>query len=86
MFRSNQADLGVVVDLDGTIYLVDSKLGEIRWSFSSGQPIYSSYQASINQNNDSEFYIDVGKDWELYWHSNRSGKVVSEYEILCFCV
>ncbi|KAK0577498.1 hypothetical protein LWI29_033989 [Acer saccharum] len=72
---SSKADFGVVADWDGTISLVDSKLGEIRWSFSSGRPIYSSYQASINQNNDSEFYIDVGKDWELYWHSKRSGKV-----------
>ncbi|KAL5780888.1 hypothetical protein ACOSQ2_011625 [Xanthoceras sorbifolium] len=69
-----KADLGVVAALDGTIYLVDSKLGKIRWSFSSGRPIYSSYQASTNQNNDSEFYIDVGKDWELYWHSKRSGE------------
>lgn len=75
--------------LDGTVYLVDTNLRKIRWSFSSGPPIYSSYQASLNNdddrhnnnNNASElsndlYYVDCGDDWELYVHSKRFGKLV----------
>ncbi|KAJ4825500.1 hypothetical protein Tsubulata_035021 [Turnera subulata] len=83
-------DVALVAGLDGTVYLVDTKLRKIRWSFSSGQPIYSSYQANLeseedvhdsNHNNASElisdlYYIDCGSDdWELYVHSKRFGKL-----------
>lgn len=69
-----EPDVALVAALDGTIHLVDTKLGKIRWSFGTGRPIYSSYQASLNSNA-SEFYIDVGEDWELYFHSKRFGKM-----------
>lgn len=80
----SKVDVGIVVPLDGNIYLVES--GKIRWSFSTGKPIYSSYQAPLNHNNESEFYVDVGKDWELYWHSRRSSKVVSLFPVLSFMI
>lgn len=73
--------------LDGTVYLVDTNARKIRWSFSSGQPIYSSYQATVetdeDRHNASElsndlYYVDCGDDWELYVHSKRFGKLVSK--------
>lgn len=69
-----EPDVALVAALDGTIHLVDTKLGKIRWSFGTGRPIYSSYQASFNSNS-SEFYLDVGEDWELYFHRKRFGKM-----------
>lgn len=79
-------DVALVAALDGTVYLVDTKLRKIRWSFSTGQPIYSSYQANLESEEDlhnsnaSElsrdlYYIDCGDDWELYVHSKRFGKL-----------
>lgn len=75
-FGFSEPDVALVAALDGTIHLVDTKLGKIRWSFGTGRPIYSSYQPSFNSNA-SEFYLDVGEDWELYFHSKRFGKMVS---------
>lgn len=77
VFGSSEPDIALVAALDGTIHLVDTKLGKSKWSFSTGRPIYSSYQAAFNYNA-SEFYIDVGEDWELYFHSKRFGKVVCD--------
>lgn len=54
------------------------------WSFSSGSEIYSSYQAPVDQDKENEsgagsdYYIDLGDDWELYAHS-RLGKLVRCY-------
>ncbi|KAH9693972.1 serine/threonine-protein kinase/endoribonuclease IRE1b [Citrus sinensis] len=67
-----EPDVALVAALDGTIHLVDTKLGKIRWSFGTGRPIYSSYQASFNSNA-SEFYLDVDEDWELYFHTSTPG-------------
>lgn len=74
----------VVAALDGTIYLVDSNSRKILWSFTSGMPIYSSYQALPDRETDdndqaselSDFYINIGDDWELYAHSPGYEEVV----------
>lgn len=74
-------ETAIVADLDGEVYLVDASSRKILWSFSSGGPIYSSYQAFLNHDNeesdDSEsnddFYIDCGEDWALYAHSKSFG-------------
>ncbi|KAJ0025895.1 hypothetical protein Pint_09200 [Pistacia integerrima] len=68
-----KADVALVASLDGTIHFIDTKLGKRLWSFSSGRPIYSSYQDSLNHNAYG-FYIDVGEDWNLYVHNTRLGK------------
>lgn len=77
-------DTALVAALDGTINLVDSESRRVIWSFPSGPPIYSSYQAAVNQDNDKEnssgpssgFFIDCGDDWELYAHNEHFGKMV----------
>lgn len=55
------------------------------WSFASGPPIYSSYQAPVmgqdidkeNSNEQSSgFFIDCGDDWELYMQSEHFGRMV----------
>lgn len=74
----------MVVALDGKINFVDANSKEILWSFSSGWPIYSSYQIDNDSSNSkvnasestNDFYIDCGDDWTLYLHSKRFGKVV----------
>ncbi|XP_031386861.1 serine/threonine-protein kinase/endoribonuclease IRE1a isoform X1 [Punica granatum] len=79
---SPSPNTALVAALDGTIHLMDSDSGRVIWSFASGPPIYSSYQAPVNQDNDTEistepnrrFFIDCGDDWELYAHSEL-GKV-----------
>ncbi|KAK4261985.1 hypothetical protein QN277_027608 [Acacia crassicarpa] len=66
--------LFVAPDRNGTIHLVESGSMRIIWSFSTGSPIYKSYQAPLNKdNNDKENasgpsneFIDVGDDWSLY--------------------
>lgn len=81
-----------MASLDGTIHCIDTKSGKRLWSFSSGRPIYSSYQHSLNVN-ESEFYVDVGEDWQLYIHNTRLGKTVSQaiciflgiLKIVCIC-
>ncbi|XP_060192086.1 serine/threonine-protein kinase/endoribonuclease IRE1a isoform X1 [Lycium barbarum] len=72
---------------DGTVYLREqNSLNTMKpplWSFRSGPPIYSSYQAPVNYNNSREASSDIGSgyfidcggdDWELYAH-NRLGKL-----------
>ena len=77
VFGLSESELVVVADLDGRIYLVDTGSRKILWSFASGQPIYSSYRAVLNNdkdksngselsNSDNDFYIDCGDDWSLY--------------------
>ncbi|CAI0381626.1 unnamed protein product [Linum tenue] len=77
-------EVAVVAALDGTIYLVDASSGKIRWSFPTGSPIYSSYQATLDTDDDglnaSElsndlYYVDCGDDWDLYLHSKHLGKL-----------
>lgn len=63
---------------------MDSNSRSVIWSFSSGPPIYSSYQAPVDQDIDKEnssgansgFFIDMGDDWELYAHNEHFGKMV----------
>ncbi|EEF40724.1 kinase, putative [Ricinus communis] len=70
----------LVALLNGTIYFQETNSERVFWSFSSGAPIYSSYQASFNQDNDGEnefgpstgFFIDYGDDWQLYAHGKHS--------------
>lgn len=70
---SKEHDTALVAALDGTIHLVEPKSGKDLWSFTSGPSIYSSYQASVEHDDDKEnisrlgsFFIDCGDDWALY--------------------
>ncbi|XP_057958647.1 serine/threonine-protein kinase/endoribonuclease IRE1a isoform X3 [Malania oleifera] len=75
-------DTALVAALDGTIYLVESFSGKVLWSFNSGQSIYSSYQAPVNQDTDEEnasglsssLFFDCGDDWELYMYNKHGGE------------
>ncbi|XP_022740110.1 serine/threonine-protein kinase/endoribonuclease IRE1a isoform X2 [Durio zibethinus] len=70
---------------DGTIVLRTKKSKRVIWSFASGSPIYSSYQAPPTLDNGNEnasqpstaFFIDCGDDWELYAHATRTNKMLS---------
>ncbi|XP_071703574.1 serine/threonine-protein kinase/endoribonuclease IRE1a [Rutidosis leptorrhynchoides] len=70
-------DTVLVAALDGTIHLVYRDSGKIIWSFASGAPIYSSYQAPINHDDNKDgafvsggsFYIDCDDDWKLFAHA-----------------
>ncbi|CAL1383636.1 unnamed protein product [Linum trigynum] len=77
-------EVAVVAALDGTVYLVDASSGKIRWSFPTGSPIYSSYQAGLDNEDDGLnasklsddlYYVDCGDDWDLYLHSKHLGKL-----------
>lgn len=57
---------------------------KIIWSFTSGTPIYSSYQAPIKHGYKKEnasgsssrpFFFDFGDDWELYMHTEHGRTV-----------
>lgn len=71
-------DTALVAALDGTINLVYRESGRIIWSFASGSPIYSSYQAPINHDDDKEnasalggsYFVDCGDDWKLFAHTD----------------
>ncbi len=72
------------VDLDGKIIFLDESR-KIQWSFASGGPICSSYQALGNNDKDksnasglnaNDFYIDCGDDLSLYLYRKSFGKVV----------
>ncbi|KAI3813677.1 hypothetical protein L1987_18406 [Smallanthus sonchifolius] len=71
-------DTALVATLDGTINLVYRDSGRLIWSFASGSPIYSSYQASISYDDDKEnasasggsYFIDCGDDWKLFAHTD----------------
>ena len=93
VFGLSESELVVVADLDGRIYLVDTGSRKILWSFASGQPIYSSYRAFLNNdkdksngselsNSDNDFYIDCGDDWSLYLHKKSFKKVVRKLSFL----
>lgn len=79
--------------LDGTIYLVEINSRKILWSFTSGQSIYSSYQALPNHGSDNhndsapdDFFIDCGDDWGLYVHGPGHKKVVRTLMQLLYLV
>ncbi|CAN1215533.1 Serine/threonine-protein kinase/endoribonuclease IRE1a [Linum perenne] len=85
-FSSSQPDDSaseLVAFINGTIYLQDSVSGEVLWSFSSGSPIYSSYQSPLLDHQHSaadnlffgltsSFFLDYGDDWQLYLHAKHS--------------
>ncbi|KAK7379677.1 hypothetical protein VNO78_34366 [Psophocarpus tetragonolobus] len=89
------AATALIATLDGSIYLVDrSKSGSTRmiWSFSTGSPIYRSYQAPLKKDNGKENataallsgFMECGDDWSLYMHDKHFGKMrisesVAEY-------
>ncbi|KAI4327859.1 hypothetical protein L6164_020271 [Bauhinia variegata] len=67
---------------DGTIYLVESSSMRVIWSFETGSPIYSSYQAPLNKDNDKENvsersseFLECGDDWGLYVQTKHFGKM-----------
>ncbi|EOY15326.1 hypothetical protein QUC31_000489 [Theobroma cacao] len=76
-------DIAVVVTLDGTMHLVDRVSRKVHWSIASGRPIYSSYQAFHDHDNDklnasgpnSDLFVDCGEDLQLYVHSWRQGRL-----------
>ncbi|XP_022769421.1 serine/threonine-protein kinase/endoribonuclease IRE1b-like [Durio zibethinus] len=75
--------IAVVVTLDGTMHLVDRVSRKVHWSLASGRPIYSSYQAFHDRDNDklnasgpnTDLYVDCGDDLQLYVHSWRQGRL-----------
>ncbi|CAA2972556.1 serine threonine- kinase endoribonuclease IRE1a isoform X1 [Olea europaea subsp. europaea] len=78
--QGTETDTALVAGLDGTIYLLELGSTKPLWSFSSGQTIYSSYQASVNDTENvsgigGHYFIDCGDDWELYAHNSLGGKL-----------
>ncbi|GAU50997.1 hypothetical protein TSUD_186260, partial [Trifolium subterraneum] len=80
------ATTALIAALDGTMYLVASQEnGSVRviWSFSTGSPIYSSYQAPINKERGKKNtssaptsgFVECGDDWSLYMHDKILGKM-----------
>lgn len=87
LYRQYEDSTELVALLNGTIYFKDKISGKILWSFSSGGPTYSSYQAPAKHDNDKEkgpggltgFFLDYGDDWQLYAHYKYSGGMVWHY-------
>ncbi|KAG5007721.1 hypothetical protein AAZX31_09G179700 [Glycine max] len=82
------ATTALIVTLDGTMYLVDrleSGSTRVIWSFSTGLPIYQSYQAPTKKDNGKEnasaalmsgfMECGEGNDWSLYMHDKHFGKM-----------
>lgn len=61
-----------MVDVDGKFYLVDTKSRKIVWSWSSGLPIYSSFQNASA----TDAFIDCADDWQLYFYRNDTRLMV----------
>ncbi|RZC64880.1 hypothetical protein C5167_008567 [Papaver somniferum] len=48
---------------DGSLYNVDPQSGDVRWVFSTGEPLWSSSQAFSNSDSHSDYdYIDIEDD------------------------
>lgn len=87
---SNNHDTAVIASLDGMIYLVERNSGKVRWSFSSGPALSSSYHASLEYSSDSDdeyeledkqgttdeydYFIECGDDGNLYEQSRHFGR------------
>lgn len=82
-FKISTHDTAIVAAPDGMVYFVEISSGQIVSSFSSGPSIYSSYQTLPSDEGEKfdssadgdNFYIDCGKDWELYLHAKGFNKV-----------
>ncbi|XP_054809745.1 serine/threonine-protein kinase/endoribonuclease IRE1a-like [Prosopis cineraria] len=79
---STKPSTTLVASLDGTIYLVEIGSMRVIWSFSTGSPIYHSYQAPLIKDNVKENvcgldsgFIECGDDWALYMESKHSRKM-----------
>ncbi|KAF3440889.1 hypothetical protein FNV43_RR19175 [Rhamnella rubrinervis] len=81
--QGSNPSTALIAALDGTIHLVESNSMRKIWSFASGPPIYTSYQAPLRPDIDKDntngqstgFFIDCGDDWELYMHSEHFGRM-----------
>lgn len=79
---SPKQDVELVAAPNGTIYLLYSDSRKVIWSFPSGPPIYSAYQAPIQQDSEKDAtvgpgrhsFVDCGDDWALYLN-NQYGKL-----------
>lgn len=80
----------MVAALDGTIRLVEPKSGKDLWSFISGPSIYSSYQATVEHDDDDDkenisrlgsFFIDCGDDWALYMNDAFGKRVCRQMSL-----
>lgn len=75
-------DVELVAAPNGTVYLLYSDSRKVVWSFPSGPPIYSSFQAPIAQDEEKDnalgpsrhSFVDCGDDWALYLN-NQYGKL-----------
>ncbi|XP_062101550.1 serine/threonine-protein kinase/endoribonuclease IRE1b-like [Humulus lupulus] len=85
----NKKDVAValVIDVDGEVYMWDFNSRKVVWSWSSGFPIYASYQ-NFNETNASEpviEYADIDDDWQLYFYRRnpftkvKPSKTVEDY-------
>ncbi|XP_057543566.1 serine/threonine-protein kinase/endoribonuclease IRE1a-like isoform X1 [Amaranthus tricolor] len=86
-----EQDFELVVAPNGIVYMVDTRESDSRkvmWSISSGPPIYKSYQAPVQENNEKDkvlghsryAFLECGDDWELYLN-HEYGKVKLELAI-----
>ncbi|XP_021284573.1 serine/threonine-protein kinase/endoribonuclease IRE1b-like isoform X2 [Herrania umbratica] len=65
------------------MHLMDRVSRKVHWSIASGRPIYSSYQAFHDHDNDKlnasgpngDLFVDCGEDLQLYVHSWRRGRL-----------
>ncbi|KAI3902853.1 hypothetical protein MKW92_009439, partial [Papaver armeniacum] len=55
-----------IAHTDGSLYNVDTQSGDVKWVFSTGEPLWSSSQAfSISDSHSDYDYIDVEDDSTL---------------------
>lgn len=65
----------LLVHVDGTIYLMDTKSRTMHWKLSTGSPILYSEQA-LSSSGLSEYFMDFDEDWNFYEYSKHTGKRV----------
>ncbi|RZC75077.1 hypothetical protein C5167_050553 [Papaver somniferum] len=79
-------DTFFVAHQDGSLYNVDSHSGDVRWVFSSGEPIWSSFQAFLNSSRldgetDSRWndtYMDI-EDGSTFVLKGPEGEVIHKF-------
>ena len=90
-FYFRKQDVELVAAPNGTVYLLYSDSRKVIWSFPSGPPIYSSYQAPIQQDSEKDTtvgpgrhsFVDCGDDWALYLNK-QYGKLACSIFYLSF--